>query len=345
MSIIVEDFGKTPDGEQVSLFTLTNKAGLRAKITNYGGIVVSLEVPDKNGRFDDVVLGFDNLEQYFANVPYLGCIVGRFANRIAGGKFTLDDVEYTLAVNNGPNHLHGGIKGFNKALWDAQPIENDPSAGLKLKYISGDGEEGYPGNLACTVIYRLTDENELKIDYHAQTDKPTIINLTNHSYFNLAGHDKGSILAHRLSINADHFTPSDETLKPTGQIVPVKDTPLDFTTRTAIGEQIEQVGGYDNNYVLNNSDPKPALAAEVCEINTGRVMQVYTTLPGMQFYTGNFLGSSIKGKDGAVYDKHTGFCLETQHFPDSPNRDNFPSVVLRPDGEYKHTTSYKFTVL
>ena len=215
---------------------------------------------------------------------------------------------------------------------------------MKLKYLGGDGEEGYPGNLACTIIYRLTDENELKIDYFAQADKPTIINLTDHSYFNLAGHGKGSIFDHRLSINADHFTPSDETLIPTGEIVPVKDTPLDFTTETAIGERIEQIGGYDNNYVLNNSDPKPALAAEVCEINTGRVMQVYTTLPGMQFYTGNFLDSSIKGKEGAIYDKHTGFCLETQHFPDSPNRDNFPSVVLRPGGEYKHTTSYKFTV-
>ena len=345
MGITVKDFGKTPDGEQASLFTLTNNAGLRAKITNYGGIVVSLEVPDKNGRFDDVVLGFDNLERYFTNVPYFGCIVGRFANRIAGGKFTLDGVEYTLAVNNGPNHVHGGIKGFNKALWDAQPIENDPSAGLKLKYLSADGEEGYPGNLTCTVIYRLTDENELKIDYHAQTDKPTIINLTNHSYFNLAGHDKGGIFDHRLNINADHFTPSDETSIPTGQIAPVKDTPLDFTTATAIGERIEQIGGYDHNYVLKSSDSKPALAAEVCEIDTGRVMQVYTTLPGMQFYTGNFLDSSIKGKDEAVYDKHTGFCLETQHFPDSPNKDNFPSVVLRPGGEYKHTTSYKFTVL
>jgi aldose 1-epimerase len=341
MSIKKQVFGKTEDGKNVDLYTLTNSTGLNAKIMTYGGIVTSLQVPDRNGNFADIVLGCDSLDEYIKGSPYFGALIGRFGNRIAKGKFTLDGVEYTLATNNGPNHLHGGIKGFDKVVWNAKQMQTDQGPALKLTYRSRDGEEGYPGNLSCTVIYTLTNNNELKISYEAKTDKATVINLTHHSYFNLGGHNSGDILGHTLIINADRFTPVDKDLIPTGEIKPVKGTPMDFTKPMAIGSRIKQ-GGYDHNYVLNSSDGSLALAASVYEPKSGRVMEIFTTEPGIQFYTGNFLDGSVKGK-GAVYNKHNGFCLETQHFPDSPNKPNFPSVVLKPGEKYTQLTVYKFS--
>jgi len=345
MGITKKTFGKTGDGEKVDLYTLTNANGLQLKVATYGGIVTELLVPDRNGRLGDIVLGYDNLDDYIKDSPYFGAIIGRYGNRIAKGKFAIDDVGYTLATNDGPNHLHGGIKGFDKVVWKAQPMETDEGPSLKLTYVSKDGEEGYPGNLACTVIYTLTNDNEWKISYEAITDKPTIINLTNHTYFNLGGHESGDILGHELMLNADNFTPVDETLIPTGQIAPVKDTPMDFTKIMTIGSRIAQVkGGYDHNYVLNKPTGTGELtwAATVYEPKTGRQMQLFTTEPGVQFYTGNFLDGSNKGK-GAVYNKHAGFTLETQHYPDSPNKPNFPSVVLRPGEKYTHLAVHKFS--
>ncbi|MFC1736423.1 aldose epimerase family protein [Candidatus Hydrogenedentota bacterium] len=351
MDIKKESFGKTADGTLADLYTLTNDNGMTAEITNYGGIVVSLTVPDRNGKPADVALGFDTLEEYIKDNPYFGCIVGRYANRIARGKFTLNGVEYALAVNNGENHLHGGINGFDKVIWKAKEVRSDAGVGLELSYLSKDGEEGYPGNLSATVLYTLTNKNELKIDYSATTDKDTVINLTNHSYFNLAGAGSGDILGHELMINADKFTPGDKGLIPTGEITSVKGTPLDFTASTTIGARIENdykqlalSGGYDHNFVLNNSDEPLALAARVCEPTTGRVMEVFTTEPGLQFYTGNFLQGEIKGKDGKIYKKRHGFCLETQHFPDSPNKPEFPSPVLKAGEKYRTTTIYRFSV-
>lgn len=344
MSIEKQAFGKTTDGKNVDLYTLTNANGLKARIMTYGGIVTSLQVPDRNGNFADIVLGYDTLDEYIKDTPYFGAIVGRYGNRIAKGKFTLNGIEYTLATNDGPNHLHGGIKGFDKVVWNAEEIQNRTSIGLKLTYLSKDGEEGYPGNLNCTVIYSLTNDNEFKIEYEAETDKTTVLNLTHHGYFNLAGHNSGDILGHQLMINADHFTPVDDTLIPTGQIKPVKDTPMDFTKPMPIASRIAQVkGGYDHNYVLNNVDGSLQLAASVYEPKTGRVMEIYTTQPGIQFYSGNFLNGSNKGK-GTVYNKHNGLCLETQHFPDSPNKPQFPSVVLKPSEKYSHLTMHKFSV-
>ena len=345
MNIKKEAFGKTPDGRNVDLYTLTNANGLKADITNYGAIVTSLHVPDRNGNPTDIVLGYDTLDEYIKVTPYFGAIVGRYGNRIAKGKFTLNSVEYTLVTNDGENHLHGGIKGFDKVVWNAEPMQDDNGVSLKLTYLSKDGEEGYPGNLNCTVIYTLTNNNELKISYEAETDKPTVLNLTHHGYFNLAGHDSGDILGHELMLNADHFTPVDEGLIPTSEIKPVKDTPMDFTKPMPIGSRIAEVkGGYDHNYVLNKSDDSLTLAASVYEPKTGRVMEIFTTEPGVQFYSGNFLDGSNKGK-GAVYNKHNGFCLETQHFPDSPNKPNFPSVVLKPGEKYTHLTVHKFSVI
>ena len=342
MSISKEPFG-TIDDSAVDLYTLTNPNGLVAKITNYGGTVTSLKVPDKTGKLADVVLGYETLDEYLQSTPYFGSIIGRFANRISGGKFTLDGVEYSLAKNVGQNALHGGNKGFDKVVWAAEKIENENRACLKLTYTSKDMEEGYPGNLACTVIYSLTNDDELKIEYEAVTDKPTVVNLTSHSYFNLAGHDSGDILAHELTINADQFTPTDNTLIATGKIEPVKGTPLDFNRPAVIGARIGQVdGGYDHNFVLNSSDGSPASAGRVYEPTTGRVMEVFTTEPGMQFYSGNFLDDSHKGK-GTTYNKHSGFCLETQQFPNSPNRPHFPSTVLRPGEKYTQLTIYKFS--
>ena len=345
MSISTDSFGKTPDGQRVALYTLTNANGIRARITNYGAILVSLEVPDRDGKLADITLGYDTLDGYLTRHPYFGATVGRYANRIGAAKFKLNDVEYQLAANNGPNHLHGGIKGFDKVVWKAEETKaNNDEAMVKLSYLSKDGEEGYPGNLACTVTYTLTKNDELKINYEAETDKATVINLTNHSYWNLAGQGNGDILSHELMLNADKYTPVDEGLIPTGAIRSVKDTPMDFTRPMTIGSRIAQVeGGYDHNYVLNSGGGTLALCARVYEPTTGRVMEIHTVEPGVQFYTGNFLDGTITGKSGKVYKKHYGFCLETQHFPDSPNKPDFPSVVLNPGDKYTTFTVYKFS--
>ncbi len=346
-SVVKSDFGKTADGTPVDLYVLTNAHGLKAKIITYGGIITELHTPDRDGKLADVVLGFDNLPSYLAGHPYFGALVGRVANRIAKGKFTLDGKVYQLAINNGPNALHGGLKGFDKKVWKAEPVEGTDGPGVRLSCSSPDGEEGYPGNLSVTVTYTLTNQNELRIDYKATTDKDTPINLTNHSYFNLAGPGPGDILGHELMLAADQYTPVDATLIPTGEIKPVKGTPLDFTTPTPIGARIDQLkgnpGGYDHNFVLRSGGKSLALAARVHEPKTGRVMEVYTTQPGIQFYTGNFLDGKLTGKYGVVYKKHAGFCLETQHFPDSVNHPNFPSVILKPGSTYAQTTVYKFS--
>ncbi len=343
-------FGKLPDGTEVDLYTLTNARGMVAKVATYGGIVTELHVPDRNGKLGDVVLGFDNLEAYLKGHPYFGCITGRVANRIANGKFTLDGKEYTLAVNNGPNHLHGGIKGFDKAVWAARILPNSETRpGVELTYTSPDGEEGYPGNLKVTVRYILTPNNALRIEYEATTDKPTIVNLTNHSYFNLAG--KGDVLEHELRLFASRYTPTDSNLIPTGELKPVAGTPMDFTTPAKIGARIAQTGGdptgYDHNYVIDqqagSGANRPARAAEVYEPTTGRVLSMRTTEPGVQLYTGNFLDGSLTGKGGVVYGKHAGFCLEAQKFPNAVNTPGFPSVVLRPGETYRQITVYAFS--
>jgi len=340
LTITVEPFGSVDD-KPVSLYTLTNKNGMIVKITNYGAIVVSIETMDKDGKLGDITLGYDNLDGYLEKTPYFGAIVGRYGNRIAKGKFTLDGEEYQLATNDGENHLHGGVKGFDKVVWIPSEVKAKDSVGLKLMYVSEDGEEGYPGTLSSTVIYTLTNNDELKVVYSAFTDRATVINLTSHSYFNLAG--EGDILGHELRLVADNYTPVDETLIPTGEIKSVKDTPMGFTTAKTIGSRIDQVsGGYDHNYVLNNKDGKLALAAQVYEPVSGRAMDIYTTEPGIQFYSGNFLDGSITGKGGRVYEKHAALCLETQHFPDSPNKPDFPSVVLKPGQTYSHQTVHKF---
>ena len=348
MSVQVRPFGETPAGEHVGLYTLANSNGVEAEVMTYGAIVVSLTAPDREGKMDDIVLGYDNLEGYIKNNPYFGAIVGRYGNRIAKGKFTLDGLQYTLAVNNGENHLHGGIKGFDKVVWEAEPIKEKDGVGVKLTYLSRDGEEGYPGNLTCTVTYILTENNELRIDYLATTDKPTVVNLTHHGYWNLTG-CRQDILGHELMLNADRFTPVDAGLIPTGELHPVKGTVMDFTRPTPIGkrinseyEQIKCGGGYDHNWVLNKQGKSLTLAARVYEPATGRVMEVFTTEPGVQFYSGNFLDGTITGKGGKVYKHRFGLCLETQHFPDSPNKPDFPSTVLRPGKKYKTTTIYKF---
>lgn len=342
MNITKEAFG-TIDTSEVFLFTLSNGKGMTVKITNYGGIVTSIVVPDREGKPADVVLGFDNLQQYLEGHPYFGCIVGRYGNRISEGRFTLDGTEYTLAINNGPNHLHGGIKGFDKVVWDAIPEAYHDSAVLKLHYISKDMEEGYPGNLDAEVTYILTGENELKIHYRALTDKATPVNLTHHSYFNLSGGLENA-LGHMLSIAADKYVVVDDNLIPTGELRDVNGTAMDFSTPHSIGERINEVpGGYDHTYVLNNMGSMIKVA-DAFEPLTGRFMEVFTTEPGIQFYSGNFLDGSLTGKGGTVYQKHHGFCLETQHFPDSPNQSAFPNTILRPGEEYEHTTIYKFSV-
>ena len=335
----------TVDGKQVFEFTLTNKNGVEVKILNYGGLVTQLLVPDKQGNFDDVVLGYDSLQDYIKDTPYFGAIVGRYGNRIAKGQFTIDGQTYKLALNNGPNHLHGGIKGFDKIVWDAEDFIKPEAAGVILTHLSPDNEEGYPGNLKAKITYTLTNDNELKIDYEAETDKSTVINLTHHSYFNLKGQGNGNILGHHMQILADRFTPVDATLIPTGELKDVQSTPMDFRKPAAIGSRIEQVeGGYDHNFVLNNTDGKMRLVAKVTEPKTGRTMGVFTDQPGIQFYSGNFLDGSNIGKGGKPYLKHFGFCLETQHFPDSPNQANFPSTLLKPGETYKTQTIYRFGV-
>jgi aldose 1-epimerase len=394
-------FGKMPDGTAVDLYTLENTNGFLAKVTNYGTIICELHVPDRDGKSGDVVLGFDNLGQYLKGHPCFGCTVGRVANRIAKGRFALDGKTYALAVNNGPNHLHGGLEGFDKKVWKGEklgldnkqdlgkakalnvtaarvasssldkitaeyleleilkdpelaalrpappdiPIEPQPGAAVKFSYTSPDGEEGYPGTLTAAVTMTLTDDNELRLDYSATTDKPTPVNLTNHSYFNLAGH--GDALRHELMIAADHYTPSDSTLIPTGEIKAVKGTPMDFTRPQAIGSRFGQLQGepvgYDTNYVLNSGGKGLGLAARVYEPETGRVVEVHTTEPGVQLYTANFLDGSLIGKGGTVYRQHAAFCLETQHFPDAVNQPGFPSIILRPGQVYRQTTVFKFS--
>ncbi|HEY3287482.1 MAG TPA: aldose epimerase family protein [Gemmatimonadaceae bacterium] len=342
-------FGTAPGGEAVDLITLTNAHGVELRAMTYGAIIVSLRVPDRTGQLGDVVLGYDSLAGYVKSSPYFGAVVGRYGNRIAKGKFALDGKTYTLAVNNGPNALHGGLKGFDKVVWSADTVRSAHGVGIKFRYLSKDGEEGYPGNLDATVTYTLTDNNEVEIGYEATTDKATPVNLTQHSYFNLAG--KGDILAHVLTLNADRFTPVDSTLIPTGELAPVAGTPFDFTAPHAIGErigadhqQLKYGGGYDHNFVLSRSDTGLTLAAVLKEPSTGRTLEVRTTEPGVQFYSGNFLDGTLTGKGGVVYQHRTGMCLETQHFPDSPNQKTFPSTILRPGETFRSKTVWTFRV-
>ena len=340
--ITSKPFGQTPDGTAVSIYKLSNDADFEVSITNYGGAITSIKTPDRNGMVADVVLGYESLDDYIKNPRYFGCIAGRHANRIAKGRFTLDGTEYQLAQNNGANHLHGGYKGFDKVVWSARETAN----GLELSYLSQDGEQNYPGNLSVTVKYSMASNNELKIDYSATTDQATIVNLTNHSYFNLAG--GGDILSHELMLNADNFTPVSKDLIPTGEISHVEATPMNFTAAKPIGRDINEAydqlgftGGYDHNFVLNGSGMK--FAAQLHEPKSGRTLRIHTTEPGIQFYSGNFLDGTLKGKGGVVYQKYAGLCLETQHFPDAPNHDNFPSTVLRPGETYSHITVLEFS--
>jgi aldose 1-epimerase len=347
-----KSFGKTPDGQAVDLYVLANKSGAEVSITNYGGAVVSIKVPDRNGKLADVVLGYDNADGYVKDKSYFGALVGRYGNRIAHAQFVLDGKTYTLAKNNHDNSLHGGIKGFNKALWTAKTLPVKDGQSLELSYLSKDGEEGFPGNLKVTVIYTWTDANALQIEYSATTDKKTVVNLTNHSYFNLAGQGSGDILGHRLTIQADQFTPVDAGLIPTGELRDVMDTPFDFRKPTAIGARIDQDeaqlklgGGYDHNFVLRMPmDHGESLAARVLEPASGRVLEVWTTEPGVQFYTGNFLDGKTPGKGGVTYPRRNAFCLETQRFPDSPNQPKFPSAILNPGERLHSITKYKFSV-
>ena len=341
-------FGTLPDGQAVEIFTLTNASGIELKAIGYGGIITSLRVPDRNGKLDDIVLGFDRLDDYLKDHPFFGAIIGRYGNRIARGQFTLGGRAYKLATNNPPNHLHGGNKGFDKVMWKVEPAGKNA---LTFSRVSADGEEGYPGNLRVQVIYTLTDKNELQVDYLATTDKLTPVNLTQHSYFNLAGQASGDILGHQLMLNADRYTPVDETLIPTGKLAPVAGTPFDFTKPTPIGARINAADpqlkngqGYDHNWVLNRKGSGLQLAARVIEPKTGRTMEIATTEPGIQFYAGNFLDGKLTGKGGAVYNHRTGFCLETQHFPDSPNQPAFPSTIVKPGQEYRSRTVFTFGV-
>ncbi len=343
-----KNFGTTPDGKPVTLYTLRNKQGMEVSITNFGAAVVALKTPDRQGKFADVVLGYDDLAGYENDKSFFGATIGRYGNRIAHGKFTLNGKAFTLAKNDGENHLHGGVKGFNKVVWEAKDVSAADGPALQLDYTSKDGEEGYPGNLAVQVTYTLTNNNELRIDYRATTDKPTVVNLTNHSYFNLAG--QGDILQHQLRLNAGKFTPVDATLIPTGELRSVTGTPFDFSTPTAIGarignddEQLKFGKGYDHNFVLDGSLGTLRPAAQVYEPTTGRVMDVLTTEPGIQFYSGNFLDGKAHGKSGTMYQHRSAFCLETQHFPDSPNKSSFPTTVLNPGTQYQTTTIYRFS--
>ncbi len=341
MSLEQTPWGRTADGTSVDLFTLRNAAGVTARVTTFGARLTELHVPDRHGRTADVVLGFDNLAQYLGKEPHLGCTVGRVANRIANGRFRLDGVEYTLERNNGPHNLHSGTRGYDKVVWRAEPRGGAEPA-VAFRHVCPDMADGFPGTLSVEVLYTLTAANELRIDYTATTDKPTIVNLTNHSYFNLRGAGNGDILDHVLTLAASRYTPVDDTLIPTGEIRDVRGTPYDFTTPRRIGERIAEVGrGYDLNYVID-ADGSPAFAARVHEETSGRVMEVFATQPGVQFYTGNFLDGSVVGIGGA-YRRHYGLCLETQHYPDSINRPEFPSVILRPGEVYRHTTIHRFS--
>ncbi len=369
MNVEKKPWGRTSDGTVVDSYTLTNAHGLRVKIMTYGATITAVEVPDRGGRLANVTLSLESLDDYLKGHPCFGSTIGRYANRIARGRFRLDGVEYRLATNNGPNHLHGGLRGFDKVVWRAEPVQRPGFAGVAFSYRSADGEEGYPGTLLAQVTYALTDQNELRMDYSATTDKPTLVNLTNHAYWNLAGAGSGDVLGQELMINADRYLPVDEGLIPTGELRPVAGTPMDFTRPMTIGSRIQAAGGgYDHCYVLNRKaggvvrssafrreEPpeggitnasdrhQPALAARAVEPESGRTMEVYTTEPGVQLYTANGLDGSLRAF-GAAYGKHAGFCLETQHFPDSPNRLEFPSTVLRPGETYRHLTIHRFGV-
>lgn len=343
------DFGTTSDGRFVEAYTLRNGQGMEMVVLTYGGIIQSLKAPDRSGQLDDVVMGFDTIAEYEQHSPYFGSLIGRVGNRIAGGSFTLDGQTYTLARNNGPNHLHGGVRGWDKLIWAADAFQDETGAGVVLTLTSPDGDEGYPGTVTAHVKYTLTPDNRLIVNYHATTDKPTIINLTQHSYFNLGGAKTTDILGHELTIHANQFTPVDATLIPTGTVAPVDGTPFDFRTPAAIGvridaddEQIRRGPGYDHNFVLTRSGDGLQPAASVYEPVTGRTLDIHTTEPGLQFYAGNFLDGSFTGKGGRAYPRRSGFCLETQHFPDAPNHPSFPSIVLRPDGEYRSQTVFAF---
>jgi aldose 1-epimerase len=346
-------FGRLPDGREAQLFTLSNARGVRAEITNYGGTIVRLFTPDRHGELADITLGFDQLTDYVAHSPYFGCLIGRVGNRIANGRFSLAGKTYALAQNNTPNgmpcHLHGGMIGFDKALWRAEPFDDAGNAGLRLQFHSADGDEGYPGNLDVTVTYTLSADSALRIDYTAKTDQPTPVNLTNHAYFNLAGEGSGDVLGHVLTLNARGYTPVNPGLIPLGHVAPVAGTPFDFTSPSKIGqridlpnEQLRFAGGYDHNFVVNRIDNSLVSAAAALEPLSGRTLEVLTTEPGVQFYSGNFLNGTFAAKKGHVYQRRHGFCLETQHFPDSPNQPAFPSVILQPGQTLASTTVYRF---
>ena len=349
-SVTATSFGQLPDGREAMLYTLENKSGMVVKITNYGGAITAIEVPDKNGTAGDVVLGYDSVEEYVAGNPFFGVITGRYANRIAKGQFSIDGETYTLATNNGENHLHGGIEGFDKKLWDTETFENENGVGVVMRYTSPDGEEGYPGTLASTVTYTLTPANGIQIDYEATTDKATVVNLTNHSYFNLKDGGASSILDHKMRIIADQYVPTDAGNIPLGPLEDVEGTPFDFRTATAIGERIEQEDtqleygfGYDHNYVLKDQGSGLRLVAEVHDEASGRFMEVLTTEPGVQFYTGNHLNDNFTGRGDVTYASRSGFCLETQRYPDTPNQPDYPTARLNPGETYTSTTVYRFS--
>jgi len=344
-------FGTTPAGEAVDVYTMTNPQGMEVRAITYGGIITVLRVPDRDGRFEDVALGFDDLEGYLKNPPFFGAIIGRYGNRIGRGRFTLDGKTYTLATNNGPNHLHGGVKGFDKAIWQAESFKKDDVVGVIFSHTSPDGDQGYPGTLSLRVTYTLTPRNELEVEYEATTDQATPVNLTQHTYFNLAGEGSRDVLDHMLTLHASRYTPVDATLIPSGGLATVEGTPFDFRMPTAIGAriaandaQIRYGNGYDHNYVIDRTGDGLVPAAHVMEPSTGRVLNVSTTEPGMQFYTGNFLDGTLTGKRGHVYKRRMGFCLETQHFPDSPNKPSFPNTILRPGETYRSKTVFAFSV-
>jgi len=343
-------FGQTPCGQNVNLYTLSNANGIKIGVMDYGASLISAVVPDNKGKFEDIAIGYDNFDSYVCNNGYFGGIVGRFGNRIANGRFKLDGTEYILNTNNNGQHLHGGIKGFNAVMWSSESFENATGVGVKFTYLSKDGEEHYPGNLNVTAVYTLTNDNELKIDYTATTDKATPINLTQHGFWNLAGAGNGDILKHEMMINADKFTPVDKFLIPSGELRDVKNTPMDFTQPTAIGTRIDNEdrqlkfgGGYDHNWVLNKTDDLLTPACRVFEPTSGRVLEVYTTEPAMQFYSGNYFDGTVTGRGGKVYNYRCAMAIEPQHFPDSPNQPKFPNTILRPGETYKSQTVYKFS--
>jgi aldose 1-epimerase len=343
MKLTKQAYGTLDDGTEVDLYSLENANGLKVNVITYGAMLTAIETPDRDGKLANITLHRDSLKDYVAGHPYFGCVVGRYANRIAKGRFTLEGAEYELAVNNGPNHLHGGLKGFDKQVWNAEPIKGDDIVGVTFSRTSPDGEEGYPGTLQVEVTYTLTNQNELTMDYSATTDKATVVNLTNHAYWNLAGAGSGTILDHKLEINADQFLPVDATLIPLGPPKAVADTPMDFTSAAKIGARIDQVeGGYDHCYILKPAEGDALrFCARATDEKSGRVLEIYTTQPAVQFYSGNFLDGTVSGS-GVDYQKHDGFCLETQHYPDSPNKADYPTTVLRPGETYRQTTVHKF---